>query len=43
MTGLLIQPPIGAVRAAAGRGFLAQSFFTGFGITLANVSLFICS
>jgi maltose/moltooligosaccharide transporter len=24
-----------------GKGFLAQSFFTGFGITLANVSLFI--
>ena len=24
-----------------GKGFLAQSFFTGFGITLANVSLFV--
>ncbi|MCB1744983.1 MAG: MFS transporter, partial [Gammaproteobacteria bacterium] len=24
-----------------GKGFLAQSFFTGFGITLANISLFV--
>ena len=30
-----------AAAAAAGKGFLAQSFFTGFGITLANVSLFV--
>lgn len=27
--------------AQLGKGFLAQSFFTGFGITLANVSLFV--
>lgn len=27
--------------AQLGKGFLAQSFFTGFGITLANVSLFL--
>ena len=33
--------PTSCRRRSSAKGFLAQSFFTGFGITLANISLFV--